>query len=57
MIKGIIFDLNGVYFKNGKSNFIENISLKFKIDEEHVKDVFLRSDEMKRYKEGKITDK
>ncbi len=55
MIKGIIFDLDGVYFINGKENFIKNISSKFKVDIELVKDVFLRSKEMQEYKEGKIS--
>jgi len=58
MIKAIIFDLDGVYFKNGKKNFIKNISSKFNISEERVKEVFLKSNMMnKQYKLGKITGK
>ena len=56
MIKAITFDLDGVYFVNGKSNFINNI-VKFGVSEDEVKRVFLKSDEMNhQYKEGKMTD-
>jgi glucose-1-phosphatase len=56
MIKAICFDLDGVYFVNGKSNFINNLG-KYGISEEEAKKVFLKSDQMnKMYKEGKMTD-
>lgn len=56
MIKAITFDLDGVYFVNGKSNFIANLG-KLGVTEGEAKRVFLRSDEMnKLYKEGKMTD-
>ncbi len=56
MIKAITFDLDGVYFINGKSNFITNL-VKLGVTENEAKRVFLQSDEMnKLYKEGKMTD-
>lgn len=56
MIKAITFDLDGVYFVNGKSNFISNI-VKLEVSEAEAKRVFLESDEMNhQYKEGKMTD-
>ena len=56
MIKAITFDLDGVYFVNGKSNFIANI-VKLGVSESEAKRVFLESDEMNhQYKEGKMND-
>lgn len=56
MIKAITFDLDGVYFVNGKSNFISNLG-KLGVSEDEAKRVFLQSDEMnKLYKEGKMND-
>jgi len=55
MIKGIIFDLDGVYFKNGTKHFLENISHKFNVDMELVREVYLRSHEMGQYKKGEIS--
>ena len=56
MIKSICFDLDGVYFLNGKSNFIKNLG-NYGVSEEDAKRVFLKSDEMNRkYKLGKMTD-
>jgi len=56
MIKAICFDLDGVYFVNGKSNFITNLG-KYGVSEDEAKRVFLKSDEMnKMYKEGKMPD-
>ncbi len=56
MIKAITFDLDGVYFINGKTNFISNLQ-KLGVTEEEAKRVFLQSDQMnKLYKEGKMTD-
>jgi len=56
MIKAITFDLDGVYFINGKSNFIANLE-KLGVSKEEATRVFLKSDEMnKLYKEGRMTD-
>ena len=56
MIKAICFDLDGVYFLNGKSNFIKSL-VNLGVSEDEAKRVFLNSDEMnKQYKLGKITD-
>ncbi len=56
MIKAITFDLDGVYFVNGKSNFISNL-VKLGVPETEAIRVFLKSDEMNHmYKEGKMTD-
>lgn len=56
MIRAITFDLDGVYFVNGKSNFIANI-VKLGVLEAEATRVFLKSDEMNhQYKEGKMTD-
>lgn len=56
MIKGITFDLDGVYFIHGKANFIASLG-KLGVSESEAKRVFLKSDEMnKLYKEGKMTD-
>ncbi len=56
MIKGITFDLDGVYFINGKSNFIASL-VKLGVSEDEAKRVFLKSDQMnKLYKNGKMTD-
>lgn len=56
MIKAITFDLDGVYFINGKSNFIKSLG-ELGVSEEAAKRVFLQSDEMNlQYKTGKMTD-
>ena len=56
MIKAICFDLDGVYFLNGKSNFIKAL-VELGVSEEEAKRVFLKSDEMNNlYKVGKMTD-
>lgn len=56
MIKGITFDLDGVYFPNGKANFVKNV-VALGVSEDEAKRVFLQSDEMnKMYKVGKMTD-
>jgi HAD superfamily hydrolase (TIGR01509 family) len=56
MIKAIIFDLDGVYFINGKENFIANI-VAFGVKEEEVIRVFIESEEMNhKYKTGKWND-
>lgn len=55
-IKVITFDLDGVYFPNGNTNFIFSLG-KLGISEEEAKRVFLKSPQMNQeYKNGKITD-
>jgi len=57
MTKAITFDLDGVYFLNGKDNFIKNLGTKYGIDENEAKRVFLKSDQMnKLYKTGQWDD-
>ncbi len=56
MIKAITFDLDGVYFVNGKSNFIDNL-VSLGVSEEKAISIFLKSDQMnKLYKTGKMTN-
>lgn len=56
MVKGITFDLDGVYFINGKENFIKSL-VELGVSEEETVRVFFRSDRMnKEYKEGRISD-
>jgi len=54
MIKGIVFDLDGVFFLNGSKNFIREVSERFDIPEKKVIWAYKKSDEMKKfYKTGK----
>ena len=56
MIRAIVFDLDGVYFVNGKENFIKNI-VNLGVPEEKVRTVFLKSEEMNfKYKTGLWND-
>lgn len=56
MIKVITFDLDGVYFPNGKSNFISALG-KMGVSEDEAKRVFLKSPQMNQeYKNGKMND-
>jgi len=56
MIKAITFDLDGVYFPNGKATFIKHLS-NLGISEIEAKRVFLKSDQMnQQYKRGRMTD-
>ena len=56
MIKAITFDLDGVYFPNGKANFIKAL-VNLGVAEDEAKRVFLKSDQMSQvYKNGKMTD-
>lgn len=56
MIKVICFDLDGVYFLNGKTNFIKALG-ELGVSEDEAKRIFLKSDEMNnQYKIGKMTD-
>jgi putative hydrolase of the HAD superfamily len=57
MIKAITFDLDGVYFINGKENFIANLGHKYQVSEDEAKRVFLKSEQMNSlYKTGKMSD-
>jgi epoxide hydrolase-like predicted phosphatase len=56
MIKAITFDLDGVYFINGKQNFYKELA-NFGVAESEAKRVFAQSDEMNElYKTGKWSD-
>ena len=56
MVKAITFDLDGVYFPNGKANFLKALH-GFGVSQDEAKRVFLKSDEMNnRYKVGKMSD-
>lgn len=57
MINGIILDLDGVYFKNGTKNFLNNIASRYSIELEKVREVYLKSEFMKKYKRGEIKGK
>ncbi len=56
MIRAITFDLDGVYFPNGKANFVKALG-GLGVPEDEAKRVFLKSDQMNQlYKNGKMTD-
>lgn len=56
MIKAICFDLDGVYFLNGKPNFIKAL-VNLGVSEDEAKRVFLKSDQMNaQYKLGRMSD-
>lgn len=56
MVEAITFDLDGVYFPNGKANFIKALG-ELGVSEDEAKRVFLKSDQMNQvYKIGKMTD-
>lgn len=56
MIKAITFDLDGVYFPNGKATFIKALA-EHGVSEDEAKRVFLKSNEMNnRYKLGTMSD-
>lgn len=55
MIKVITFDLDGVYFLNGKKNFIKALVARGVSEKEAIR-VFLKSDEMNKfYKTGEMS--
>jgi len=56
MIKGVICDLDGAYFIDGKANFVKNIVNKYKVTKEDVETLFFSSDLMMNYKRGEIND-
>lgn len=55
MVKAITFDLDGVYFIKGKSNFLNNI-VKLGVKKENAEKVFFSDEMNKEYKLGKLTD-
>lgn len=56
MIRAITFDLDGVYFVNGKENFVRNL-VRLGVPEAEVARVYFDSDEMNgRYKAGTLSD-
>lgn len=56
MIKGVIVDLDGVYFPKGKDEFIKKVVEGYMAEEEVVRTVFFSSSEMMDYKRGKLSD-
>jgi len=54
-MKAVILDLDGVYFMNGKENFIKNINKIYAVPIKLVEDVFFKSDMMRKYKQGLIS--
>jgi glucose-1-phosphatase len=55
MIKAITFDLDGVYFINGKENFFKNL-LDLGVEKGKAEEVFFGDKMNKEYKLGKLTD-
>jgi HAD superfamily hydrolase (TIGR01509 family) len=55
MIKGIILDLDGVYFQNGTKNFLDKVSNEFGVNRDLVAKAYLRSSEMQEYKKDRIS--
>lgn len=53
-VKAVVFDLDGVYFETGTPEFKHALSEKFGIPEEEFVRVYLKSEEMFRYKKGEI---
>lgn len=56
MIKGIIIDLDGMYFLEGKENFVKAVASKFNIPSDDVATMFFSSNEMMDYKRGRTSD-
>ncbi len=54
MIKGIAFDLDGVYFKSGKEEFIERLSKRFGVEKASIEELFSSSEMMSRYVKGEV---
>lgn len=55
MIKAITFDLDGVYFIKGKSNFL-NAIVNLGVDKKDAEKIFFGDEMNKKYKLGKMTD-
>ncbi len=54
MIKAVVFDLDGVYFEGGTERFIESLTSKYGITKDNIVKVYLKSEEMQKYKRGVI---
>ena len=55
VIKGIIFDFDRVYFESGKEEFVQALMHRFSLSFDEVREVFIKSSEMERYKKGRIS--
>jgi len=55
MIRGFIFDLDGVYFQRGTENFMKNVVEKFGANEDKLNFAYKKSEKMKKYKRGEIS--
>ena len=56
MIKSVIFDLGGVYFTDGTSKAVKNVSQKYNLNSQEVSDFFGTKNKWGRlYRQGKIT--
>ena len=51
-IRAVVFDLDGVYFESGTQTFIKKLQEKFGLSEYQIKEVYLKSQQMKEYKKG-----
>jgi len=54
-MKAVILDLDGVYFMNGKENFIRNINKIYSVPIKLIEEVYLKSYMMRKYKQGLIS--
>lgn len=54
MIKAVVFDLDGVYFEGGTEKFIESLVTKYGLSKDAIVAVYLKSEEMQKYKKGEI---
>jgi epoxide hydrolase-like predicted phosphatase len=52
--KAVVFDLDGVYFERGTEEFISKLQERHGLSEEDIKGVYLKSEQMKDYKTGRI---
>ncbi|KXK27601.1 MAG: Beta-phosphoglucomutase [candidate division WS6 bacterium OLB20] len=54
-IKAVVFDLDGVYFEGGTETYISSLVNKYGLSKQDIVDVYLKSEEMQRYKCGVIS--
>jgi len=54
-MKAVILDLDGVYFMNGKENFIKNINKMYHVPISDIENIFLKSEMMQKYKQGVVS--
>ncbi len=54
MIKAVVFDLDGVYFEGGTEKFIESLITNYSLTKDQIVAVYLKSQEMQKYKRGEI---